>query len=145
MKPALVPFLLLLAAPAAASAQPAPQGPPAGEDPIARNLFPPELVMRHGAEIGLDEGQRDAIKDAIRKAQAKFLDVQWDMQAESERMVRLLQARPVDEAAVLAQVDKVLDLEREVKKAQLSLLIRIKNLLTEPQQSRLMDLRRRGD
>ena len=46
---------------------------------------------------------------------------------------------------VLAQVDKVLSLEREVKKAQLSLLIRIKNLLTDAQQGRLAELRKKGD
>jgi len=143
MKRALMPcLLLLLAAPAPAVAQHAPAP---GDDPIARNLFPPELLMRHGAEIGLDEEQRAAIKDAIQKAQSKFLGVQWDMQDETGKMVRLLQARPIDEAAVLAQVDKVLALEREVKKTQLSLLIRIKNLLTEPQQAKLAELRKRPD
>jgi hypothetical protein len=34
--------------------------------------------------------------------------------------------------------------EREVKKAHLSLLVRIKNLLTEAQREKLMELRRRG-
>jgi len=117
--------------------------PPPADDPIAQNLFPPELVMRYHAEIGLDDGQSKAIKEAIQKAQGKFLDTQWEMQAEAEKLVKLLQARPVDEAATLAQVDRVLSLEREVKKGQLSLLIRIKNLLTEAQQNKLMELRRR--
>lgn len=114
-------------------------------DPIAQNLFPPELVMKHGGEIGLDEQQRASMKDMIQKAQARFLDVQWDMQAESEKLIRLLQARPVDETATIAQADKVLGLEREVKKAQLSLLVRIKNLLTAPQQAKLLELRKRSD
>jgi Spy/CpxP family protein refolding chaperone len=134
-----VAFLLLLSA-ASTFAQPAP-----GEDPIAQNLFPPDLVMRYGSEIGLDEKQRAAIKEVVQKAQARFLDGQWDMQSESERMVRLLQAKPIDETAVLAQVEKVLALEREVKKAQLSLLIRIKNLLTDAQQTRLSELRKKSD
>jgi hypothetical protein len=51
----------------------------------------------------------------------------------------------VDEAAVLAQADKVMGLEREVKKAHLALLVRIKNLLTEAQKAKLTELRRRGD
>jgi len=115
----------------------------AGEDPIAPHVFPPELVMKYGQEIGLDEAQRAAMKQAIQAAQAKFLDAQWDMQAASQKMVRLLQARPVDEAAVLAQADKVMGLEREVKRTQLTLLVRIKNLLTEPQQAKLTELRGR--
>jgi Spy/CpxP family protein refolding chaperone len=47
----------------------------------------------------------------------------------------------VDEAGALAQVDKVLGMEREVKRAQISLLIEIKNLLTPAQQQKLFDLR----
>ncbi len=134
--PALLPILVsaLVAPPVARAQSP-------GEDPIARQLFPPELIMKYGTEIGLDEAQRTAMKQAIQAAQTKFLDVQWDMQAASQKMVRLLQARPIDEAAVLAQADKVMGLEREVKKGQLSLLIRIKNLLTEAQQAKLTDMR----
>ncbi|PYQ51975.1 MAG: hypothetical protein DMF78_12180 [Acidobacteria bacterium] len=116
---------------------------PPGEDPIAQQLFPPELVMKHGQEIGLDDAQRTAMKQAIQAAQTRFLDAQWDMQAASQKMVRLLQARPIDETTVLAQADKVMGLERDVKKAQLSLLIRIKNLLTEAQQAKLTELRGR--
>jgi hypothetical protein len=40
-------------------------------------------------------------------------------------------------------VDKVLDREREIKKTQISLLVRIKNLLTDAQQNKLMELRRK--
>jgi Spy/CpxP family protein refolding chaperone len=68
--------------------------------------------------------------------------MQWDMQSESEKLVKLLKARPVDESAVLAQVDEVLNREREIKKTQISLLVRIKNVLTEAQQNKLMELRR---
>ena len=113
------------------------------DDPIAQALFPPELVMKYRQEINLDEGQSKAIKEAIQKAQTRFLDMQWDMQAEAEKLVKLLKARPVDEPAVLAQVDQVLNREREIKKAQISLLIHIKNLLSESQQNKLTELRQK--
>ena len=119
--------------------------PPPGEDPIAKNVFPPELVMKYSQEIDLDDRQRAAIKDNVQGAQTKFLDAQWNLQEESQKLVRLLQAQPVNEAAVLAEVDKVLALEREIKRAQISLLVKIKNLLTEPQQAKLQELRKRGD
>lgn len=115
-----------------------------GPDPIAEHLFPLELVMRHAADIGLEDRQRTTVKETIQKVQPRLLDLQWEMQAEAERMVRLLQARPVDEPAVLAQADRVLNLEREIKKTHLSLLVRVKNLLTEPQQQKLLALRRRA-
>jgi len=112
-----------------------------GGDPVGQELFAPELVMQYHQEINLNDTQSKAIKDEIQKAQAKFLDMQWDAKAETEKLVQLLRARPVDESAVLAQVDKVLDRERAIKKTQLSLLVRIKNVLTEEQQKKLMELR----
>ncbi len=146
--PSTVILLLTLGANARAQAPgqgPGPgPGPGQGQDPLAPHVFPPELVMRHAPEIGLDEKQRAAIKEVVVKMQARFLDVQWDLQAESEKMARLLQASPVDETAVLAQADKVMTLEREVKRAHLSLLVRIKNLLTDAQREKLQELRRRG-
>ena len=121
------------------------QPPGPGPDPLAQHVFAPDLVMRYAAEIGLDEKQRAAIKDAVIKMQSKFLDVQWEVQAESEKMVRLLQASPVDETAVLAQADKVMALEREVKRTHLSLLVRVKNVLTDAQREKLKELRRRTE
>jgi Spy/CpxP family protein refolding chaperone len=114
-----------------------------GDDPIARAVFPPDLVMKHSQEINLDERQRAAIKEHVQKAQSQATDAQFDLQGESQKLVRLLQARPVDETAVLAQVDKVLALERQVKRTQILLLVRIKNLLTEAQQAKLTELRAR--
>jgi Spy/CpxP family protein refolding chaperone len=135
----LVVAALLCLPPAVRAQQPAP-----GEDPLAQFVFPPELVMRHAPEIGLDDKQRAAIKDAVVKTQTRFLDLQWEVQGEAEKMARLLQASPVDEAAVLAQADKVMGLEREVKRAHLALLVRIKNTLTDAQRARLTELRRKA-
>ena len=140
LKPKAILFLtvvlLALGVPAALAEAP-------GDDPIARAVFPPDLVMKHSQEINLDERQRAAIKEQVQKAQTQATDAQFDLQGESQKMVRLLQARPVDETAVLAQVDKVLALERQVKRTQILLLVRIKNLLTEPQQAKLAELRAR--
>ena len=47
----------------------------------------------------------------------------------------------VDEAKVLAEADKVMALEHDLKKAHLTLLIRLKNALTPTQQVRLRGLR----
>ena len=134
---------MALYAAAAAATEAAPAAP--ADDPIAQNVFPPELIMKHGGEIGLDAEQRSAIKDAVLQAQNKFLSAQWEAQEETTKLIHLLQTRPVDEKAVLAQADRLMDLERQIKKTQLSLLVRLKNLLTPAQQTRLADLRRAGD
>ena len=60
-------------------------------------------------------------------------------------MGRLLGNAQVDEAQVLEEVDRILALEREIKRAQISLMVRIKNTLTPAQQAKLAEIRdRRG-
>jgi Spy/CpxP family protein refolding chaperone len=118
------------------------QQPP--EDPLARYLVPPDLIMAHSQELNLVEKQRAAIKAEVQKAQAKFIDLQWDMKEETEKMVRLLQQTPADETKILEQADKVMSMEREIKKTQLSLLIRIRNTLTAEQLAKLDEIRRKN-
>jgi Spy/CpxP family protein refolding chaperone len=139
-------FVLVTANLAAQGAPPLggqrPQGPGPGAD-WGRNFFPPELVMSHQSEIGLQDSQRAALTSAIQQAQTKFMDTQWKLTAEGEKMGRLLQGPQVDEAAVLEEVDRILNLEREIKKAQISLMVRIKNTLTPTQQAKLTEIRNR--
>ena len=130
-------LLFAFSVPAAAAEAPTP-----GDDPLARHLFPPERVMGHAQEIGLDDAQRTAIRKEVQKAQSKFLDLQFDIQTEMETMVRLVKETKVDEPRVLSQLDRVLSLEKEIKKTQISLLVRIKNILTPAQQARLAEIPR---
>jgi Spy/CpxP family protein refolding chaperone len=118
------------------------QAPKQGEDPFAKFFYPPELVMAHQGEIGLTDRQRSAITELLKDAQGKFLDMQFKMSAEAEKLGQTIQGSTVDEAKVLAQVDQVLTLEREVKRAQVSLLVRIKNQLSAEQQAQLAKLRK---
>jgi Spy/CpxP family protein refolding chaperone len=120
---------------------PGPPGP--SPDDWSRSFFPPELVMQHQSEIGLQASQRATLTSAIQQAQTKFMDMQWKLSAEGEKMGRLLQGTQVDEGQVLAEVDHILDLEREIKKAQISLMVRIKNTLTPAQQAKLAEIRNR--
>jgi Spy/CpxP family protein refolding chaperone len=111
------------------------------DDPLARYLFPLELVMAHQQAIGLTERQRMAIQQAVKDAQGKFVDVQFAMSGEMEKLQRLLSSTTPDESDVLDQVDRVLGLEREIKRAQLALMVRIKNQLSDQQQAALQRLR----
>jgi Spy/CpxP family protein refolding chaperone len=117
-----------------------PPQPPRPPDPIAQNLFPPELVMQNRQALGLSEEQKAAIKDELMKASARFNDLNWQMQDEMETMANLTRGTTVDEQRVLAQLDKILSIEREVKRTQISLSIRLKNKLTAEQQTQLQQL-----
>ena len=111
------------------------------QDPIGQSFFAPELVIQHQEAIGLSADQKDSLKTEIRQAQLKFTELQWKLQDEMEKLVSLVKQNHVDEQQVLAQLDKVLAAEREVKREQVTLLVRIKNKLTPEQQGKLAELR----
>lgn len=121
------------------------QNPQAGQqaqgDPFSRFLFPPEVVMQHQGEIGITDAQRSTLTTAIQQAQSKFVETQFKLSAEGEKLARLLQGATIDESQALEQIDRILSMEREMKRAQMGLLIRIKNALTPAQQAKLMQLR----
>jgi Spy/CpxP family protein refolding chaperone len=100
-------------------------------------LFPPELVMQHQRELNLTAQQRTTITEATKALQSGVVDHQWQLQDEQQKLHELLARPTVEEAAVLAQVDRVLELERNVKRLHLATLVRIKNALTPEQQEQL--------
>lgn len=147
MKRTLLTLALVLAATnlAAQGPPPGPHGPGPGPEDWARSFFTPELVMQHQSEIGLQEAQRATLTTAVQQAQAKLTEVQWKLSAEGEKLSRLFQSAQVSEPQVLDQVDRILNLERDVKKAQISLMVRIKNTLTAAQQAKLTEIRDRKE
>jgi len=116
------------------------QQPPTA-DPLNDLLFPPELVMARQNAIGLSDVQKTYLRGEVLKAQTRFTELQWQLQSDMEGLIGLLKQSKADEAQVAAQLDKVLASEREIKRLQVSLLVRIKNNLTEEQQHRLRALR----
>lgn len=110
-------------------------------DPMGEHLFPPELLMQHQQAIGLSEDQKNFVKAEIQKAQTRFTDVQWQLQDEMEEMVSLVKQGRIDEQKVLAQLEKILNLEREIKRTHLTLVVRMKNKLTLEQQAQLQEIK----
>ena len=110
-------------------------------DPLAELMFPPDLVMARQNAIGLSDAQKTYLRAEVLKAQTRFTELQWQLQDAMEGLTGLLKQPKADESQVAAQLDKVLASEREIKRAQISLLVRIKNNLTDEQQRRLRALR----
>lgn len=137
-------LIALLLGAAAAPAQGPPPG--AGHGPPGRplfldQLFVPEQVMRYQQDIALTAEQRAAITAAMGETQKQLIDLQWQFEAASKELTDMLAVPKVDEAAVSAQADKVMNLELQMKKTHLGLLVRIKNVLTPEQQAQLKALR----
>ena len=114
-----------------------------GGDPIGDNFIPPELIMQHQQEIGLSPDQKTYINAELQKAQTRFNELQWQLAGEMETMASLVKQEKVDEAQTLAQLDKILNLEREIKRTHIALVIRIKNRLSAEQQTRLQEMKHR--
>src|SRR6266852_3698368 len=112
-----------------------------GADPIGSKLFPPELIMGHQEELGVEEAQRTAILKEIEKTQGHVLQLQWQMQAAMEQLAKALDVPKIDEPNALAQADRLMTMERDVKRTHLGMLIRIRNLLTDSQRAKLSELR----
>jgi len=111
------------------------------QDPIGQSFFAPELVIQHQEAIGLSAEQKEYLKTEIRQAQLKFTELQWKLQDEMEKLVTLVKQPRVDEQQVLAQLERLLAAEREIKREQVTLLVRIKNKLTADQQGKLLEMR----
>lgn len=120
-----------------------PQPPPQPEnDPIGEAMFPPELVMQHQREIGLTDEQKAFMRGEIQRVTVRFNELQWQLQDAVEALGSTMKESAVNEQQALAQLDKVLDAEREIKHLHIGLAIRIKNKLTPEQQAKLQWLKR---
>lgn len=111
-------------------------------DPLAENLFPPELVMQRQSEIGLTDEQREAILSTINQAHGRFTQMHEQLQKEVQALGELLKNERVDQEAALAQFDKVQSRERKIKRTHLELVIGIKNKLTAEQQTKLQEFKK---
>jgi len=118
----------------------APSGP--GDDALGKLFLPPDLVMSHQQAINLSDLQRLAIQTNMAETQRKLLDQQFKLQSEVEKLQSLLKTAKPDAGKVLEEMDKVLGTERDIKRAQVSLMIHLKNTLTPQQQSQLEELRK---
>ena len=129
---------LLIALPTLAQQPAQPGGPP--QDPLAGAVFPPELIMQNQEAIELTEDQRTYMIAEIQRVQSQAMTVQWRLQREVEKLAAILRQDRSDEARALAQVDTVLSVEREMKRMQMTLIVRLKNRLTTEQRTRLREI-----
>jgi len=114
---------------------------PPNPDPLAHLMFPPDMIMNHARQLNLTEEQKTFMRSEITKATASFQDLQWKLQDQVEQLHETMKSTSVNEQQALTQLDKVLDLEREIKRLHIGLAVRLKNRLTPEQQEQLHNMR----
>jgi Spy/CpxP family protein refolding chaperone len=115
-----------------------------GTDPFDGAFFPPELVLMARDRIALTQEQQDALRTRLEKTQPRSDELRSKLEKETAALAALAKQERVDEKALLAQLDKVLDVEREVKHLHIGLGVAIKNLLTPEQQAKLREIVKGG-
>ena len=107
------------------------------EDVFKGKLFPPNIILEHQAELKLSKAQFTDIRAAVVAVQAGVAEHEWDMREAYQALMRELDQAPIDEDRVLEHANAALLAENQVKKKQMAMLVRLKNLLTAEQISYL--------
>jgi Spy/CpxP family protein refolding chaperone len=126
--------------------QPSPNDadPPAAQGNILNEhlvLFVPELVLPNTEQLNLNDNQVQTIEADVDATKEQLSQAQEMLKTETNNLDQLLKAEPGDEAAILAQLDKVLQIEQQIKVLHFSMLVRIRSQLTADQRGSLEDIR----
>jgi len=115
--------------------------PPPPQDPLAHLMFPPDMILNHARQLNLTEDQKTFMRSEVQKATVTFQELQWKLQDQAELLHETMKSTSVNEQQALAQLDRVLDIEREIKRLHIGLAVRLKNRLTPEQQEQLHNMR----
>ena len=107
------------------------------KDVFKGKLFAPNLILENREALQLSKEQFTAIRAAVVEVQANVAEHEWDMQEAYQALMLELDKSPIDEGKVLDYANDALLAENQVKKKQMSMLVRLKNLLTADQISHL--------
>ena len=102
-------------------------------DVFKGKLFPPNVILEHQAELGLSKQQFTEIRKTVVELQGNIAEHEWDVREAYQNIMAELDKSPIDQDTVLGHVGAALLAENEVKKLQVAMLIKLKNLLTEEQ------------
>lgn len=107
------------------------------KDVFKGKLFAPNLILENREALQLSKEQFTAIRAAVVEVQANVAEHEWDMQEAYQALMLELDKSPIDEDKVLEYASQALLAENQVKKKQMAMLVRLKNLLNAEQISHL--------
>ena len=134
------------AGPAGMGGMPFDKGPSSGPlgKAITENFIPPELVMTNQKAINLTDDQATVIRTEMQKSVSRFMELRWQQTAQEEKVAALLDKQPVDEKAVMAEFNKLVGMEDEIKGQMIAMLIKVKNTLKPDQIAKLKEIQKQS-
>ncbi len=103
------------------------------KDVFKGKLFAPNVILENRDQLQLSKEQFTAIRAAVVEVQAGVAEHEWDMQEAYQALMLELDKSPINEEKVLDYAGQALLAENQVKKKQMAMLVRLKNLLTADQ------------
>ena len=103
------------------------------EDVFKGKLFAPNIILEQQGALNLTKEQYTEIRAAVVEVQTGVAEHEWDMREAYQALMLELDQAPIDSAAVMKYVNTALLAENQVKKKQVAMLVKLKNLLTGEQ------------
>lgn len=110
------------------------------KDVFKGKLFAPNIILENQDALDLDKEQFTAIRAAVVEVQGSVAEHEWDLREAYMKVLADLDEVPIDEDKVMENVEAALLAENKVKQLQVTMLIRLRNLLTDEQVQYLQGL-----
>ena len=98
-----------------------------------RQVVCPNIILEQKTALKLSKDQFTEIRAAVVEVQSGIAEHEWDMQEAYQALMLELDKAPINESEVLKHADAALKAENQVKKKQMAMLVRLKNLLNDEQ------------
>ena len=115
-------------------------GPKQNEDPLAALQVAPGTWWNNSntaARLGLTKDQQKKMDDIFQQFRLKLIDLTASLSKEELIMTPLISADRLDEAKLLAQIDRIAQARAELEKANARMLLGIRQSLTMEQWSKI--------
>lgn len=120
-----------------------PPPPPDGAPPFHRHGGPPpfdRILERHADRLGLDDGTRARVRSIADASRPEGERLRADLEARRREMRDLLGADAPDEAAVMAQAERIGAAETALQKQRLRTMLEIRAILSPEQRAELVKI-----
>lgn len=109
-------------------------------DLMRLGFTPPESIQLHADELGLDDAQRERLREHFEAAKSAMPALENAVKEQGAALESLVQTPSPNADEAEASLNKLLEAEAAVKRTQLRTILKIHALLTPEQRAKALDL-----